>query len=133
MLLGHGLGTLGNETKHLDGALKMAPFTASLQWHSGICLGAGVFGFLINPPIPAALLYPRLEHHCQIMLTPHYSVCMVSSIRFRILNRSHAVQIPSFNEVNEMGLWLLGNGGLVLMIVSSYYQLVLFKRVCKHL
>ena len=59
-------------------------FVAVAFWNM---LGAGVFGFLINPPI-YALLYPRLEHDCCSCSRRIIRCVWLLSTRLRILNRS---------------------------------------------
>ena len=58
-------------------------FVAVAFWNM---LGAGVFGFLINPPI--RFIISKLEHHCRSCSRRIIRCVWFLSIRFRILNRS---------------------------------------------
>ena len=98
-------------------------FVAVAFWNM---LGAGVFGFLINPPI--SLYYIQGLNTTPFMLTLHYSVYTVFlALGFVFLiARYLRLDTPFNDKLMKWGFWLL-NGGLVLMIVSSLYLSVLFK------
>src|SRR5690606_5943416 len=90
-------------------------FVAVVFWNM---LGAGVFGFMVNPSI--ALYYYECFHmtplHCH---ASHYGVYGFLALGFTLLVLRYIVPGFAFNEkLMKLGFWGL-NGGLVLMIGTS--------------
>lgn len=98
-------------------------FVAVAFWNM---LGAGVFGFLINPPISLYYLQGlnTTAVHAHAAL---FGVYGFLALGFVLLVGCYIKPDFSYNEKQmNLGFWLL-NGGLVLMIVSSLLPIGIFQ------